>query len=216
MAALRRDLRPTGEDLQSPPSRGDDRFSEKVRNLTGSHRRLYNGGFASYNEVTGISALTTLGKERLDRARQVVAALRREGHSRGTAEKEAHEHPEDLIIEEGAESQVSTKSRQRSAKLRQLKIEQLKSQNRGRLLCVVCGFDFGRAYGSRGRDYIEIHHLFPVHLMDVEGSSVAVSKALASVVPLCSNCHRMVHRNRDRILNPAQLARVTKVSYVWK
>jgi 5-methylcytosine-specific restriction protein A len=56
--------------------------------------------------------------------------------------------------------------------------------------CIVCGFDFERHYGPFGAGYVEIHHLLPVHLMD----SPRVINPLEELVPLCSNCHSMVHR----------------------
>jgi ribosomal protein L44E len=59
----------------------------------------------------------------------------------------------------------------------------------GRLHCEVCGFDFGRKYGSRGRDYIEAHHKIP--LSELEEN---VTLTVNDVAMVCSNCHRMLHR----------------------
>jgi len=56
--------------------------------------------------------------------------------------------------------------------------------------CMVCGFDFERNYGPFGKGYVEIHHLTPVHLMETP----RVVNPLDELVPLCSNCHSMVHR----------------------
>ena len=55
--------------------------------------------------------------------------------------------------------------------------------------CVVCGFNFEKAYGNLGRKFIEAHHTKPVSEM-VPGEVTR----LEDLVPLCSNCHRMVHR----------------------
>jgi len=57
------------------------------------------------------------------------------------------------------------------------------------LACSVCDFDFGRAYGAIGRDYVEAHHTKPVQNLE-PGEKVSI----ADLVPVCSNCHRMLHR----------------------
>lgn len=67
--------------------------------------------------------------------------------------------------------------------------------------CCVCGFDFEEAYGDIGRGFIEIHHLNP--LADLEGEQETDPRT--DLVPLCSNCHRMVHRRRDRTLDIGDL-----------
>ena len=56
--------------------------------------------------------------------------------------------------------------------------------------CLVCGFDFKEAYGELGADYVEVHHVVPVSKM---GSNYRVNIE-SDLVPLCSNCHSMVHR----------------------
>jgi hypothetical protein len=67
--------------------------------------------------------------------------------------------------------------------------------------CQVCGFDFEEKYGERGRGYIEVHHLVPVSQLKKE--TKVDPKADMTVV--CSNCHRMIHRDMDDILEPYQL-----------
>ena len=47
LIALRRTLRPTGDDLLLLEGRGDDRFSQKVRNLK-SHNTLERKGLADF------------------------------------------------------------------------------------------------------------------------------------------------------------------------
>ncbi|MGW0954823.1 HNH endonuclease [Streptomyces sp. NPDC002545] len=79
--------------------------------------------------------------------------------------------------------------RERDPKLRTLKIKQVRRSQRS-LSCEVCGFDFVRAYGSLGQDYIEVHHVTPLH---VSGSR---KTRLDDLARLCANCHRMCHRSR--------------------
>ena len=56
--------------------------------------------------------------------------------------------------------------------------------------CFVCGFDFEKVYGERGKNYIEVHHLNPMANYDDEHSITA-----DDLRPLCSNCHSMIHRD---------------------
>lgn len=57
-------------------------------------------------------------------------------------------------------------------------------------VCSVCGFDFGRVYGEIGKNYIEVHHVMPVSLMGPD-YHFDVDR---DMVPVCSNCHSMLHR----------------------
>jgi hypothetical protein len=60
----------------------------------------------------------------------------------------------------------------------------------GRLACEVCGFDFARRYGSLGEGFCEVHHTVPLATLDEEGEV-----SLRDLVVLCSNCHRMIHKD---------------------
>jgi len=60
----------------------------------------------------------------------------------------------------------------------------------GRLACEVCAFDFLAAYGDRGREFCEVHHRVPFSVQAGKRST-----KLADLAILCSNCHRMMHRN---------------------
>ena len=54
--------------------------------------------------------------------------------------------------------------------------------------CQVCGFNFEKKYGERGKEFIEIHHLKPISSYDGEHEI-----KLDDLVALCSNCHSMIH-----------------------
>lgn len=57
--------------------------------------------------------------------------------------------------------------------------------------CHACGFDFSAFYGTLGDGFIEVHHRVPVSRLG-EGYVIDPSRDL---VPLCANCHQMVHRD---------------------
>lgn len=102
--------------------------------------------------------------------------------------------PSDLDIgdhsaEEGGILERRHIARERDAKLRARKVESVR-RSTGRVACEACGFDFAATYGSRGIDYIECHHRVPLHV------SGPTRTALADLVLICSNCHRMIHRTK--------------------
>ena len=67
--------------------------------------------------------------------------------------------------------------------------------------CIVCGFDFEKAYGEIGENYIEAHHINPLHKMDGKREI----NPNTEMTVLCANCHRMVHRKKNNILSIEEL-----------
>lgn len=70
--------------------------------------------------------------------------------------------------------------------------------------CFGCGFDFEEHYGQRGAGYIEIHHIKPLSEIDEE---IEVNPE-TDLIPLCSNCHRMVHRVKTDVLTLEELRKI--------
>lgn len=60
----------------------------------------------------------------------------------------------------------------------------------GELKCEACGFDFKLKYGKLGEGYIECHHLIPLARFETTKETKLEDLAL-----LCSNCHKMIHRD---------------------
>lgn len=87
---------------------------------------------------------------------------------------------------EGQARQTLINKRERDPRLRRLKIAEMR--HRGGVQCEICGFSFEEKYGLRGADYIEIHHINPLHV------SGEVLTSLDALIGLCANCHRMIHR----------------------
>lgn len=71
--------------------------------------------------------------------------------------------------------------------------------------CIACGFDFEKTYGTHGKGFIEVHHIKPLSTYDGKEVNVDPYKDL---VPLCANCHRMVHRNKDEVLTIEELKEI--------
>lgn len=63
--------------------------------------------------------------------------------------------------------------------------------------CLICGFDFKEVYGDRGEGFIEIHHIIPLSELNEETEINPKN----DLIPVCSNCHRMIHRERNNILS---------------
>lgn len=86
---------------------------------------------------------------------------------------------------------------ERSSKLRKAKIGAVLKAC-GAIRCEVCSFDFLETYGKLGENFIEVHHIKPLHAVGVADNS------LEDLALLCPNCHRMIHRAKKWI-SPGQL-----------
>jgi hypothetical protein len=106
----------------------------------------------------------------------------------GSPSAEPTEPPELLESPEGRQIMKLHKVRERCPRL----VEERKKQElrrSGTLQCEVCNFDFSAVYGELGIGFIECHHEDPLSGRD--GSTVTRLDDLRLV---CSNCHRMLHR----------------------
>ena len=59
--------------------------------------------------------------------------------------------------------------------------------------CHICGFDFKESYGDLGKYFIEAHHLIPLS----ERKKKYEFKPELDMVPLCANCHAMIHKMKE-------------------
>ncbi|NIG54561.1 HNH endonuclease [Chitinophaga sp. Cy-1792] len=96
---------------------------------------------------------------------------------------------------EGAVSQQLVNKYERDPKLRAAAIKY------HGVICKVCNFDFQKYYGNHGKDYIEVHHLKPLHQLN--GQKKIDPKIDMTV--LCANCHRMIHRDTQNSLSLTEL-----------
>ncbi|HDJ1438323.1 TPA: HNH endonuclease [Serratia rubidaea] len=67
--------------------------------------------------------------------------------------------------------------------------------------CCACGFNFKAFYGDYAEGFIHIHHIQPVSEFGGEKEVNPVT----DLVPLCANCHSVIHRRKDRTLSVDQL-----------
>ena len=100
---------------------------------------------------------------------------------------------EQLKVKEGKVIYKLHKHRERNPKLNKKKKENYLRKH-GKLDCEICGFDFYEIYGQLGKGFMECHHRKPLH--EIKEESETSLKDLALV---CSNCHRMLHRDLDTL-----------------
>jgi 5-methylcytosine-specific restriction endonuclease McrA len=193
IADLTARMRPSGPDLAPHRNRRDSRFSQQVRNLLGSHKRLVDLGYVTSSGARGSFAITPDGRRYLSEAEPTEAALLAEGHSRTAITRERRRSYRDVIVEEGTEVSRTVRQRRRSRLLRGRAIAALRART-GRLACEACAFDFEATYGPLGRDYIEMHHRVPLHTTDATKTGIRAAIRGGRLIALCANCHRMIHR----------------------
>lgn len=68
-------------------------------------------------------------------------------------------------------------------------------------ICQACEFDFERTYGDFGKDFIHVHHLVPISEIGKE----YVINPKQDLIPVCPNCHAMIHRKKDQTLTIEEL-----------
>ena len=103
---------------------------------------------------------------------------------------------------EGQKNQRFTNYHERNPKLRAAAILHHGTK------CMVCDFDFEKVYGEQGAGYIEVHHLRPVSSLQ-EPTKIDPKTDMAVV---CSNCHRMIHREKGKILSIEELKKIIQIN----
>ena len=203
-------MKPTGIDMQILAGRQDTRFSQIVRNLK-SHRTFEKDGYAE-NVDRGFR-ITPIGK-RLVEAKQDV--LRYMFGTPIFSSTEILSSCNDLlqsdtrrkviplteIIQEGITSRRETTIRERSTLLRDAAREYYANKEDGLLYCNCCNFEFGHFYNPElFSSCIEIHHLKPLYQYEDEDMNRTIENALQNLIPVCPNCHRVIHKHHIGIDN---------------
>ena len=113
--------------------------------------------------------------------------------------------PQPRELTEGAKSHIETEQKKRNPQLRKACLDHYGYQ------CQCCGMDFEKLYGDAGRRFIEVHHLKPISTYEDEHTV----NPLTDLVPLCSNCHSMIHRGQDGVMTLQEL-RETYQGPTWE
>ena len=209
-------MHPGGEDAEILAGRSDTKFSQKVRNIV-SHETLEKLGYATHQDAhNGLFQITESGARHLKENTEIIEYLLSNNFSVEdilnsfsdiSKVEEKHKkiltYDENLMITEGTKRNRNVSLYERSKKLRDFAID--KYNSKGHIKCIACFFDFHNFYGDVGKDYIEIHHIKPVFQYEDEDRNKFLKRALENLIPACSNCHRIIHRNRQNPLSMGQL-----------
>ena len=193
-------MKPQGLDAQILNNRSDTYFSQKVRNLK-SHDTLTKYGYAIYSD--GYYRITENGKQLVQNNKSSIQYILSSGfdyadvkNSLGRVYKSRTTTiiPYEELISEGERKYEVTKSYERSQKLRNAAIEHF--SHNGIIVCDCCGFEFKSFYGEKfGKSCIEIHHLKPIFQYASMSIVQTIDSALRNLLPVCPNCHRVIHKN---------------------
>lgn len=203
---LRDIMKPGGEDLQILSGRTDDKFSQKVRNLR-AHKTFERFGYAQYkgNARSGYVEITKDGTLHLKQNQEILKYLLINDftysditESLRTVEqnqnkKKIETFDENIIIQEGTKRLTEVAVYERSTTLRNYAISHFTIDDR--ISCNCCSFNFYDFYGEIGKGFIEIHHTKPIFKYEDEDIESTLILAVSNLTPVCSNCHRMIHRN---------------------
>lgn len=101
-----------------------------------------------------------------------------------------HEYTSIVLGREGKKVMVYTTKYERDLRLKE---EAVRFHG---AVCQACDFDFERVYGAWGRGFIHVHHKKPI---STTGETIVDPRT--DLVPVCPNCHAMIHRKKGRLLS---------------
>lgn len=96
----------------------------------------------------------------------------------------------DKIYQEGAQKSITVNAYERNREAREKCIKHFGTK------CIVCNFDFEETYGDLGAGFIHVHHITPLSVK--KGKKYKVDP-LKDIVPVCPNCHAMIHRRKKAL-----------------
>lgn len=107
---------------------------------------------------------------------------------------------ESTLLPEGSNTSIFVNRYERNPKARRKCIEHYGTK------CQLCSFDFEEKYGAIGKDFIEFHHKVPISEI---GGSYEVD-SINDLIPVCSNCHSMLHRKKGEALRVEELKDIVR------
>lgn len=200
ITGLTKVMHPTGLDASVLSGRSDTYFSQKVRNLK-SHDTFQRDNYAT--NVPGGFKITSIGKAFVNAHRDALSYLFNEDFNYEDVKTAIDSislsgnrcvWPIEELVSEGRVLTRNVKIRERSSRLRLIAIEHFTHNNM--ISCDCCGFNFHNYYGDvYGKDCIEIHHKKPIFQYQGDTFEQLVDSALENLLPVCPNCHRVIHKN---------------------
>ena len=192
---------PTGLDAEILAGRNDTYFSQKVRNLK-SHSTFERYGYAV--SIPDGFQITEQGRMFVTVKEEVIAHLISSDYNytdvlQGSddllnTEPQRPIIPLDEIVREGRVQISNRKIYERSQKLRKAAMDTY--MHNGKVYCDCCNFEFGNFYGNQfGTSCIEIHHIKPLFMYEDDDMVSTIERCLPNLIPVCPNCHRVIHRN---------------------
>jgi 5-methylcytosine-specific restriction protein A len=103
------------------------------------------------------------------------------------------------FVNDSFEEEITSPSKVYEGAIKQILVNKYERSNIARkkcielngVTCAICGFNFEEKYGNIGKNYIHVHHKIPIseikkeYLIDYKND----------LIPVCPNCHAMLHRN---------------------
>lgn len=129
------------------------------------------------------------------------------GMNRTTPWSLSHPKPPPVLItpeqiySEGATSTVTLDRYERDPRVRKACLDHY-----GRT-CQICKVDFASRYPGIGDGFIEVHHLKPLS----EIGKVHQVDPVTDLLPVCPNCHSMLHRQRGTPYTPDEVRAILKL-----
>lgn len=155
---------------------------------------VFRGVFKGFSLREGLSLLEEAGPE----YKGLHDALSRFGYSLYQEEGFSENDNLESRIRSTSGFSYYTTRYERSPYLRKLAIDE------HGLSCMACGFQFEEVYGELGKDFIEVHHIVP--LPDPRQEIIVDPER--DLLCLCSNCHRMIHRNPTVMMSVEELKKL--------
>lgn len=189
-------------DLKMSATRKNEHiFEQQIRNLT-SHGTLEKYGLASsvdggFRLMPGIAEMLN---DNTDWVYELISNNRTSKAVKNVVDRidknrKVVSFEEELTGEGIVTTAKDVKRRTRSSKLRKAAIEHYAVD--GHIKCHCCDMDFDVSYGPEYADScIEIHHRKPIYMYEDEDINLTIADALKNVIPVCPNCHRVIHRQK--------------------
>ena len=90
---------------------------------------------------------------------------------------------------EGAKVRIYVNAYERNIRARKICLEHYGYE------CSVCGMNFQALYGDLGKEYIQVHHIKPLHTIGKQYRLDPIN----DLRPVCANCHAMIHRYNQNL-----------------